>query len=316
MVVRRRLFSATSVIAVAAIAAAAAFMAVTTSSTARSSTVAASDASYLTVGATGVSRHTAAPIDTQALAGRSALTPQYQCSALTQQDFSQVKGAPATILSATLQTATSATGTSYQYCDVSGIVDPQVQFELQLPTQTYTGRYLQEGCGGYCGHAGVGQPAASGQAGINECVPLNNGEFALGQDDEGHIGGGNTEAWAINDPVLKVDFGYLSEHVFALAAKAIIGSFYGQRPNLHEFAPDGILGELRRLNYDTANATSEPAIAALLKLVPASKVTYGTDYPYFGLDQMKNLEQLGLSPADLKAIGSENAVGLVPRLQA
>jgi 6-methylsalicylate decarboxylase len=95
-----------------------------------------------------------------------------------------------------------------------------------------------------------------------------------------------------------------------------IDSFYGARPNLREFAPDGILGELKRLNYDTANATSAPAIAALLKLVPASKVTYGSDYPYFQLDQMKNLEQLGLDAGDLKAIGSENAVRLVPRLKA
>jgi predicted TIM-barrel fold metal-dependent hydrolase len=96
-----------------------------------------------------------------------------------------------------------------------------------------------------------------------------------------------------------------------------IESFYGERLNLNkEFAPEGILGELRRLNYDTANATSAPAIAALLKLVPASKVTYGTDYPYFGLGQMKNLEQLGLDAADLKAIGSENAIKLIPRLKA
>ena len=49
--------------------------------------------------------------------------------------------------------------------------------------------------------------------------------------------------------------------------------------------------------------------------MPASKVTYGSDYPYFQLDQMKNLEQLGLDAADLKAIGSENAVKLVPRLK-
>jgi predicted TIM-barrel fold metal-dependent hydrolase len=35
-----------------------------------------------------------------------------------------------------------------------------------------------------------------------------------------------------------------------------IDAFYGKRPNLKEFAPEGILGELRRLNYDTANATS------------------------------------------------------------
>jgi 6-methylsalicylate decarboxylase len=94
-----------------------------------------------------------------------------------------------------------------------------------------------------------------------------------------------------------------------------IESFYGARPNLRDFAPDGILGELRRLNYDTANATSAPAIAALLKLVPASRVTYGSDYPYFQLDQMKNLEQLGLDAADLRAIGSENAIKLVPRLK-
>jgi 6-methylsalicylate decarboxylase len=95
-----------------------------------------------------------------------------------------------------------------------------------------------------------------------------------------------------------------------------IDSFYGERPNLKDFAPEGILGELRRLNYDTANATNAPAIAALLKLVPASKVTYGTDYPYFGLGQMKNLEQLGLDAADLNAIGSENAIKLIPRLKA
>lgn len=95
-----------------------------------------------------------------------------------------------------------------------------------------------------------------------------------------------------------------------------IDAFYGQRPNLHDFAPEGIIGELKRLNYDTANATSAPAIGALLKLVPASKVTYGTDYPYFALDQMKSLEQLGLDAADLTAIGSGNAIALIPRLKA
>jgi predicted TIM-barrel fold metal-dependent hydrolase len=95
-----------------------------------------------------------------------------------------------------------------------------------------------------------------------------------------------------------------------------IDAFYGERPNLREFAPDGVIGELRRLNYDTANATSAPAMAALMKLVPASKITYGTDYPYFGLGQMKGLEQLGLDAGDLKAIGSDNAIRLIPRLKA
>jgi 6-methylsalicylate decarboxylase len=93
-----------------------------------------------------------------------------------------------------------------------------------------------------------------------------------------------------------------------------IQSFYGARPDMHQFAPEGIIGELRRLNYDTANATSGPAMAALLKLVPSSQVTYGSDYPYFRLDQMRDLERLGLDASDLRAIGGANAMRLVPRL--
>ncbi len=94
-----------------------------------------------------------------------------------------------------------------------------------------------------------------------------------------------------------------------------IDSFYGKNPKAKEFAPDGIFAELARLHYDTANATSVPAMAALTKLVPVSQITYGTDYPYFPLDQFKNLDKLGLSAADIQAIGSGNAKRLLPRLK-
>ena len=95
-----------------------------------------------------------------------------------------------------------------------------------------------------------------------------------------------------------------------------INSFYSARPNLKEFAPEGIEGELRRLHYDTANATFPPNMAALSKLVPVSQVTYGTDYPYFGMGQRTNLKNTGLSDADLNAIGSGNVIRLLPRLKA
>jgi len=95
-----------------------------------------------------------------------------------------------------------------------------------------------------------------------------------------------------------------------------IDAFYGWRPNRAEFAPDGIINELRRLNYDTANATSASAMAALAKLVPASQITFGSDYPYFKLNQWENLGALGFSAAELAAIESGNAARLVPRLQA
>jgi predicted TIM-barrel fold metal-dependent hydrolase len=96
-----------------------------------------------------------------------------------------------------------------------------------------------------------------------------------------------------------------------------IEAFYDSKargPN--GFAPDGIEAEFRRLHYDTANATHPAAMAALQKLVPMSQITYGTDYPYFALDQIRELHQLGLAPADLAAIENGNAARLLPRLKA
>ncbi len=86
------------------------------------------------------------------------------------------------------------------------------------------------------------------------------------------------------------------------------------RPN--GFAPDGIEAEFRRLYYDTANATHPAAMAALMKLVPISQLSYGTDYPYFPLEQIDDLRKLGLPPSDLDAIASGNAERLIPRLSA
>ncbi len=41
-----------------------------------------------------------------------------------------------------------------EYCDVKGMIAPQTHFDLQLPVSTWQGRYLQNGCGGYCGTVG------------------------------------------------------------------------------------------------------------------------------------------------------------------
>jgi predicted TIM-barrel fold metal-dependent hydrolase len=98
-----------------------------------------------------------------------------------------------------------------------------------------------------------------------------------------------------------------------------IEAFYDRRAhegNGDSFAPDGIEAELRRQFYDTANATHPSSMAALLKLVPVSQVTYGTDYPYFPLNQIDSLRQLNLPPDDLQAIANGNATRLLPRLSA
>ncbi len=93
-----------------------------------------------------------------------------------------------------------------------------------------------------------------------------------------------------------------------------INFFHGQAKNVDQFAPDGIEAELRRLYYDTANATHPASMAALLKLVPPSQVVYGSDYPYVTMKaQVTSLRSLGLTDADLAAIERGNAGRLLPR---
>jgi predicted TIM-barrel fold metal-dependent hydrolase len=94
-----------------------------------------------------------------------------------------------------------------------------------------------------------------------------------------------------------------------------IDAFYGQRAGMAGgFAPDGIMAEFRRLHYDTANATSAPSMAALTKFVPATQITFGSDYPYFPLSQIEALRNMDLRSEDLQAIESGNAARLIPRL--
>jgi len=95
-----------------------------------------------------------------------------------------------------------------------------------------------------------------------------------------------------------------------------IEAFYGRstRGEQGGLTAEGIAEEFRRLHYDTANATSAPTMAALMKLVPPSQITFGSDYPYFPLNQIETIRQMGLPAADLQAIESGNAGRLIPRL--
>jgi len=66
----------------------------------------------------------------------------------------------------------------------------------------------------------------------------------------------------------------------------------------------------------TRRTQTHPAsMAALTSLIPMSQITYGSDYPYYPLNQIENLRR-ALSPQDLAAISSGNAGRLLPRLSA
>src|SRR5262245_10463432 len=84
-----------------------------------------------------------------------------------------------------------------------------------------------------------------------------------------------------------------------------------------EKMPNGVMHELRKFYYDTAQGNHEGALLALLQIVPPSQVLYGTDFPFRdGAEVIGGLSKHGFSAADLRAIDRDNALRLLPRLNA
>jgi predicted TIM-barrel fold metal-dependent hydrolase len=111
---------------------------------------------------------------------------------------------------------------------------------------------------------------------------------------------------------IKFIFSHAGGPVPALAGRIV--NMTRNRKDLARIAPQGVLHELARLHYDTANAYTAPSMAALLKLVPASQVLFGTDYPYYTLEEtVAGLAELNLSAAEYRAIDRGNAARLMPR---
>jgi predicted TIM-barrel fold metal-dependent hydrolase len=87
-------------------------------------------------------------------------------------------------------------------------------------------------------------------------------------------------------------------------------------PYKGKFSREIVEGEIKRFHYDTAQVTQSVTLAALAKLVPASQIVYGTDFPYrTAADHSKGVSAL-FSGEDLKKVERENAVRLIPRLKA
>lgn len=81
--------------------------------------------------------------------------------------------------------------------------------------------------------------------------------------------------------------------------------------------PNGLMHELRKFYYDTAQGHHEGALKALLAIIPTSQVLYGTDYPFWDGRRVTNdLAKGGFSAADLMAIDRGNALRLFPNLKA
>ena len=88
--------------------------------------------------------------------------------------------------------------------------------------------------------------------------------------------------------------------------------------NRADRVPNGVEYEFKRLYFDIAHGTGEPALAALKAMVPMSQILYGSDATLRAYDLTNRpLDRYqGFSQNDLKAIFRENAERLFPRLKS
>jgi feruloyl esterase len=159
-----------------------------------------------------------------------AIRPAVSCASLASVDLSR--------LDTRVASAADLTQNDRAFCHVKGYISPQTQFEVLLPETTWRGDYLQQGCGGFCGHLDLSLQDPSRTSGYQApFAPLANGELVVAADNQGHEGLSSTDGlWGKYDPQLRVVFGYSSEHSLALSAKALIRAFYRRGPAYSYFS--------------------------------------------------------------------------------
>jgi len=165
-------------------------------------------------------------------------TEAQRCAALAELNLEDVPGGPALITSAHLVDvpsnglerpfySPSGYGNSagpiatsiHQYCDVTGYIAPQNKFELKLPMPSdWNQSFFFTACGGFCGSTDGKRCNLALARGYASVTGNGGHDSALGFDG----------FWAANAPELQQDFGWRSNHVVTLVAKAITTHYYGK----------------------------------------------------------------------------------------
>jgi len=111
-----------------------------------------------------------------------------------------------------------------RHCEVTGVARPtsdsEIGFTLWLPPrESWNGKYMQRGSGGWAGSI---QP-------VLLAAPLARG-YAVSATDDGHRTEGimPDASWAIGHPEKLIDFGYRALHETAILSKAILQAYYGK----------------------------------------------------------------------------------------
>ena len=109
-----------------------------------------------------------------------------------------------------------------EYCRVSGVLSPEIAFEVSLPSK-WNGRFYMIGNGGFAGEA-LDDPGRVAQR--NEALKLG---FAFAQTNTGHDARKEPGAsFVMSNPQKAIDYAYRAVHLTAITAKDITKDYYGK----------------------------------------------------------------------------------------
>jgi feruloyl esterase len=186
---------------------------------------------------------TLAPLITRTAALGVAILMTVAAPAVRAQDFSDVKTAlvdyskadrearkgceemgkfrPKDIVQITAA-AVPATDAVPAYCRVTGLLSPEIAFEVSLP-EKWNGRFYMIGNGGFAGDA-LDNPGRVAQR--NEALKLG---FAFAQTNTGHDARKEPGAtFVLSSPQKAVDYAYRAVHLTAKTTKEIAKEYYGK----------------------------------------------------------------------------------------
>jgi len=115
----------------------------------------------------------------------------------------------------------AATADTPQHCRVTGVIEPEVAFEVSLPDR-WNKRFYMTGNGGLAGDA-VDTPTQ-----VDRAAALTNG-FAHARTNTGHDARQEPSgSFILSNPQKAIDYAYRAVHVTADTAKKITNEYYGR----------------------------------------------------------------------------------------
>lgn len=158
----------------------------------------------------------------QAFADVATASVDYSASNIEPGKACEALGPPSDEVVELAATPVPADASAPAHCRVTGVLSPQIAFEVSLPSR-WNGRFYMIGNGGHAGEA-LDNPGRVAQR--NQALGLG---FAFAQTNTGHYASEEPGAsFVLSNPQKAIDYAYRAVHLTTVTAKALTADYYGR----------------------------------------------------------------------------------------